>query len=65
VRTTDGVDISSRKKQRDYMKAHNLTTVDDYRQEWKDAEKKRDHYRTKGGTITKRDIHDAMQKLGL
>jgi hypothetical protein len=29
-RTTDGVDISSRTKHREYMKRNNLTTVDDY-----------------------------------
>jgi hypothetical protein len=29
-RTTDGVDISTRTKHREYMKRHNLTTVDDY-----------------------------------
>jgi len=30
LRTTDGADISSRSKHRDYMKRTGLTTVDDY-----------------------------------
>ena len=34
----DGTDIGSRRKHREYMKANNLTTVDDYTQQWqKDA----------------------------
>jgi hypothetical protein len=63
ARTTDGKDIGSRKKHRMYMRDNNLTTSDDYKNEWKSAEKARDIYRTRGGTITKRDIHDAITQL--
>jgi hypothetical protein len=46
-----------------YMRDNNLTTSDDYKNEWKSAEKARDIYITRGGTITKRDIHDAITQL--
>ena len=39
---TDGTDIGSRRKHRDYMKAHGLTTADDYTETWKRAEKERE-----------------------
>ena len=34
LRATDGTDISTRKKHREYMKRHGLTTTDDYKQTW-------------------------------
>lgn len=41
LRATDGSDIGSRSKHREYMRQHNLTTVDDYHGEWRNAEAKR------------------------
>jgi len=41
MRATDGADISSRKKHRDYMQRKGLTTADDFTETWKSAEKKR------------------------
>lgn len=38
---TDGTDIGSRRRHRAYMKAHNLTTADDYKGEWKKADQSR------------------------
>ena len=40
---TDGTDIGSRRKHREYMKQNNLTTVDDYKETWarKAAERER------------------------
>ena len=35
MRATDGTDISTRAKHREYMKRHNLTTMDDFRETWK------------------------------
>ena len=34
LRATDGTDISSRAKHRAYMKAHDLTTIDDFTETW-------------------------------
>ena len=38
----DGTIIDSKKKHREYMKRHNLATVDDYQQTWKQAEQRRE-----------------------
>jgi len=61
--TTDGVDISSRKKHREYMKRTGLTTADDFKGEWEAARKKREDYYQRGGTIRKQDIVEAIHKL--
>jgi hypothetical protein len=34
LRASDGTDIGSRKKHRDYMKRTGLTTADDFKQTW-------------------------------
>lgn len=41
ARATDGTPIDTRRKHREYMKAHGLTTADDYTETWKKAEKDR------------------------
>jgi len=38
----DGADIGSRKKHREYMRAKGLTMMSDYRETWKNAEKRRE-----------------------
>lgn len=38
----DGTIIDSKRKHREYMKRHNLATVDDFKQTWKEAEKRRE-----------------------
>lgn len=38
LRATDGTPIDTRRKHRDYMKAHGLTTADDFTETWKKAE---------------------------
>jgi hypothetical protein len=63
AKTTGGHDIGSRKKHRQYMKDNNLTTSDDYTNEWKAAAKEREHYKANGGTITKDDIRKAIHQL--
>jgi hypothetical protein len=63
LRATDGTDISTRTKHREYMKANNLATADDFQTFWVKAQQERDHYRQHGGTITKRDIERAIQQL--
>lgn len=63
LRAPDGTDISTRTKHREYMKRHNVTTVDDFKDTWKQAEARRDQYRTRGGTITRDDIGRAIAQL--
>lgn len=46
MRATDGTDISTRTKHREYMKANGLTTVDDFKNTWKDAAKERENMRS-------------------
>jgi hypothetical protein len=43
---TDGADIGSRKRHREYMKRHGLAMESDYRQEWVGAEKERQAIRS-------------------
>ena len=42
MRATDGADISSRAKHREYMRRNDLTTIDDFKQEWANAPRKRE-----------------------
>ena len=63
MRATDGTDISSRTKHREYMKAKGLATVDDFKQTWAKAQEQRDHYRQHGGTFNRRDIERAISQL--
>lgn len=63
LRAPDGTDISTRTKHREYMKATGLTTIDDFKGDWARAEKARDEYRTRGGTVTREDIGRAIAQL--
>jgi hypothetical protein len=64
MRTTDGVDISSRTKHREYMKRHGLTTFDDYKGEFARQQARRDEYHAgKSGTVNRADIARAIEKL--
>lgn len=61
VRATDGADISSRTKHREYMKRMGLTTVDDYSETWRKAERQREDFLTRGVDGTRReDVARAM-----
>lgn len=43
LRAADGTDISSRSKHREYMRRNNLTTMDDFTEQWKrDAKERQD-----------------------
>lgn len=63
VQATDGTDISTRKKHREYMKRHNLTTTDDFKQTWAQAQTARENYYTQGGSVRRSDIERAMYQL--
>ena len=41
LRATDGTDISTRSKHREYMRARGLTTMDDFKGEWDAAARTR------------------------
>lgn len=62
----DGGDprFSSRAQHRDYMRQHGLTTVDDFTNTWREAERKRLDFRETGRDPSRRpDMVAALQKL--
>ncbi len=63
VRATDGTDISTRAKHRDYMKRNNLTTVDDFKDTWSSAQKQRESFYTQGGSFKRQDIERAIHQV--
>ena len=63
MRATDGEDISSRKKHREYMKRHGVTTSDDFKDTWAKARQQRDEYYTRGGTVRRQDIVATIERL--
>lgn len=63
TQATDGTDISSRSKHREYMKRNNLTTVDDFKQTWAQTQKEREQYYTQGGSFTRNDVERAMYQV--
>lgn len=68
ARTTDGHDISTRTKHRQYMRDHNLTTVDDFKDYWaKKKAEREDHYTTGGDhkerrAAVERALYEDQQK---
>jgi hypothetical protein len=63
LRASDGADISSRSKHKAYMRATGLTTTDDFKGEWSRAKEARENYQRSGGTVSKKDIANAIAKL--
>ena len=63
LRAPDGSDISSRSKHKAYMKATGLTTSDDFKNTWAQAQKARDHYRQHGGAVSREDVARSIAKL--
>jgi len=65
LKATDGSDIGTRTKHREYMRRHGLTTADDFKDVWAKAQKDRDLYRQglAGGAVTRNDIAEAMARL--
>lgn len=54
-RTQDGVDISTRTKHREYMKARGLSHADDYKETWAKAQRQREAFMTRGTDPTRRE----------
>lgn len=63
LQASDGTDISSRTKHREYMKANNLTTMDDFKDSWAQAKVSRERYMTEGGSFKRADIERAIYQL--
>ena len=63
VQATDGTDISSRSKHREYMRRNNLTTTDDFKETWAKAQTERERFYTQGGSIKRSDIERAMYQI--
>jgi hypothetical protein len=60
LRATDGADISSRTKHRNYMKSKGLTVAGDYRETWAKAQKERDALRA--GTFNDKELRDILTR---
>jgi len=63
ARASDGTDISTRSKHREYMRANNVTTVDDFKDTWAKAREQRERLYTQGGTFSRRDVERAIHQL--
>lgn len=64
LRAQDGTDISTRAKHREYMRANNLTTADDFAQTWAKAAEQREARIAGADASRTADIVQAVQKLG-
>lgn len=64
LRASDGSDISSRTKHREYMKAKGLTTIDDYSETWKRDARERAERLAGVDPQRKQDVVNAVHKLG-
>lgn len=63
LRASDGTDISSRAKHRDYMRRNQLTTIDDFALTWKRDERERRERLAGADPQRTQDIARAIQKL--
>lgn len=54
LRATDGTDISTRTKHREYMKRNNLAMTSDFTETWKQAQKEREALRS--GTFQDKEL---------
>lgn len=51
---TDGTDLSTRRRHREYMKRNGLTTADDFKETWRKADIDRATFYTTGGDSKER-----------
>lgn len=65
LRAPDGArtDISTRAKHREYMKRHDLTTVDDFKGTWDQAAKARANIQRGIDPARRRDVERAIHQL--
>jgi predicted nucleic acid-binding Zn ribbon protein len=64
LRATDGTDISSRSKHREYMRANNLTTADDFSQTWAKQAEQRAAALAGNDASRAQDVRAAVERLG-
>jgi hypothetical protein len=57
----DGTIIDSRKKHREYMKRHNLTTADDFKDVWAQKTKEREEYFSGQSRQVRQEWHEALK----
>lgn len=62
MKATDGTDIGSRKRHREYMKAHGLTTADDFKGTWAKAEAERQRVRSEGRLPSDPKRREALER---
>lgn len=60
LQATDGTDLSTRKRHREYQKAHGLALADDYRETWAKAEERRAEAFT--GKANSKAIRESVEK---
>ena len=63
ARATDGADISTRTKHREYMASRGLTMADDYKESWARAQQQRQAYFQQGGSIRRADVARAVHQV--
>lgn len=66
LQATDGTDISTRTKHREYMRKNGLTTADDFTDTWKRAAEKRAAYyqgEPGAGSVSRQDVARAIHQL--
>jgi hypothetical protein len=56
LKASDGTDISSRSKHREYMKLNDLTTIDDFKNEWSKPKQFQ-------GSVSRQDIERTIHQL--
>ena len=62
LQATDGTDISTRTKHRQYMKENGLTMMDDFKQTWADAAKEREKIRRGEDASRKAIVREEVMK---
>ncbi len=60
TKATDGADIGSRRKHRDYMREHGLTTADDFKTSWAKSEQQREAARD--GHVPSKTRREALER---
>lgn len=64
LQASDGTDISTRSKHREYMKRTGLVTFDDYAQTFAKEQERRDAYHSgERGTVSRKDIERTIAQL--
>lgn len=63
LQATDGTDISTRTKHREYMKANGLATIDDFKDTWAQAQQRRERLYQEGGSFSKADVERAIHQV--